>query len=251
MFDVGNTQIKAGVYRGPELIHFWRIATRRSMFPEELWIAIDRLFQQNGFDRKRLDGAVISSVVPTLTRAIQEVCQEKLGIRTLVVGPGIKTGMKIVTDQPAQTGSDRIASAIGAIKRYGTPVIVVCMGTATAISVIDDKKQFVGGAILPGASISADALFRGAAQSPPVNITSPERRITHDTSSSIIYGIVNGVAGQVDGIVTRIKEEYRLPFTVVACGGLSELISPESQTIQHAVPDLVLEGAQILWELNR
>ncbi|MCS7462608.1 type III pantothenate kinase [Paenibacillus doosanensis] len=251
VIDVGNTNMKLAVYGGTSLNQFWRITTQRDMTAEELWIVLRQLFVRSRFDYSALGGVVISTVVPSLLAALREVSRRHLGLEPLVFGPGIKTGLTIKTDHPAQVGSDRIASAIAALQFYGAPVIVIGLGTATTINVVDDKKQFLGGAILPGGFISAEALYQNTAQLPSVNITSPERGLSHDTSSSMMYGIVNGIAGQVDGIVTRMKEETGLPFTVVASGGLSELISPESRTIQHTHPDLVLEGLRIAWELNR
>ncbi|WP_028549779.1 type III pantothenate kinase [Paenibacillus sp. UNC451MF] len=250
VIDVGNTNTKIAVYKDNHMDHFWRITTQREMTVEELWIIWNQLFVQSGFDFGRLSGIIISSVVPPLMTAVREVCRSKLGITPLELGPGIKTGLKIMTDHPAQVGADRIASAIAAIHLYKAPVIVIGLGTATTISVVNEHNEFIGGAILPGGVISAEAMYERTAQLPTVSITSPQRHLTHDTASSMTYGIVNGIAGQVDGIVTRIREEMDLPFTVVASGGLSELISPESKTIQYTHPDLVLEGLRITWELN-
>lgn len=251
VIDVGNTNTKLAVYKDNRMEHFWRVTTQREMTGEEIWIIWHQLFVQSGFAYDQLSGMMISSVVPPLMASIREVCLNKLGITPLELGPGIKTGLKIMTEQPAQVGADRIASAIAAIHLYGAPVIVIGLGTATTISVVNERSEFIGGAILPGGVISAEALYDRTAQLPTVNITSPQRHLTHDTSSSMTYGIVNGIAGQVDGIVTRITEEMGLPFTVVASGGLSELISPVSRTIQHTHPDLVLEGLRFTWELNR
>ncbi|WP_079912918.1 type III pantothenate kinase [Paenibacillus sp. 32352] len=251
VIDVGNTNTKIAVYKEQQMVYFWRVTTQREMTAEEIWVVWSQLFKQSGFAYERLSGIIISSVVPPLMTAVREVCRAKLGIAPLELGPGLKTGLRIVTDQPAQVGADRIASAIAAIHLYGAPVIVIGLGTATTISVVNEHNEFIGGAILPGGVISAEALYERTAQLPSVNITSPQRFLTHDTASSMTYGIVNGIAGQVDGIVTRIIEEMALPFTVVASGGLSELISPESSTIQHTHPDLVLEGLRITWELNR
>lgn len=251
VIDVGNTNTKIAVYRGERMDHFWRVTTKREITSEEFWIVLRQLFVQSRFADESLQGVVVSSVVPSVMAAIREACRNRLGMTAVEFGPGIKTGLTIHTDHPAQTGSDRIASAIAAIRLYGAPVIVVALGTATTINVVDDRRRFVGGAILPGGFISAEALYGQTAQLPAVNIASPQRRLNHDTAASMTYGIVNGIAGQVDGIVTRIREETGLPFTVVASGGLAELISPESRTIQHTHPDLVLEGLRVAWELNQ
>lgn len=251
VIDVGNTNTKIAVYDGERMDHFWRVTTQRDVTSEEFWIVLHQLFLQSRFDFKTLRGVIVSSVVPSVMTAIRDVCRKRLGMTALEFGPGIKTGLTIKTDHPAQVGSDRIACAIAAIRFYGAPVIVIGLGTATTVNVVDDRSQFLGGAILPGGFISAEALYQQTAQLPSVNITSPQRKLNHDTASSMTYGIVNGIAGQVDGIVSRIKEEMNLPFTVVASGGLAELISPESRTIQYTHPDLVLEGLRITWDLNQ
>ncbi|ULL15071.1 type III pantothenate kinase [Paenibacillus sp. H1-7] len=251
VIDVGNTNTKIAVYNGKHMDYFWRVTTQRGMTPEEFWIVLHQLFLQSRFAYETLQGVIVSSVVPPVMSAIREACRSHLGMQVMEFGPGLRTGLTIKTDHPAQVGSDRIALAIAALQLYGPPVIVIGLGTATTVNVVDDRSQFIGGAILPGGFISAEALYQQTAQLPTVNITSPLRKLTHDTASSMTYGIVNGIAGQVDGIVDRIQEEMHLPFTVIASGGLAELISPESRTIQHTHPDLVLEGLRITWELNQ
>lgn len=250
-FDVGNTNIKIGVYEGEALRHVWRVATQRDMTSHELWEVVGRLLQRSGIDSRQFDGIVISSVVPPLMTAIREVGERYFGKSPLVAGPGAKTGLTIHTDQPAQTGADRIVSAMAAVERYGAPVIVLCLGTATTISVVDDRKRFLGGTIAPGGMISADALLEQTAVLPSVDFTDVPKGIGLSTEDSMKYGILVGLAGQIDGIVSRMKEEMGLPFTVVASGGISRLISPYSKTVQHTHPDLVLEGLPLLWRLNR
>jgi type III pantothenate kinase len=241
--DVGNTNLKIGIYTGKRLDHFWRLATDREMTAEELGVSLNQLFTLNEFDPRTVQGIVVSSVVPPLTTAIRELCEKEYGIKPLIVGSGVRTGMKIATDHPAQVGADRIVSAVAAVKLYGAPAIVVGLGTAITVSVVNERHEFIGGAIAPGGFISAEALFSQAAQLPTVNLSSTERHITQDTISSMTYGIVYGIAGQVDGIVARMQDELKQPFTVVATGGMSELVAPHSTTIQHVRPELV-------WELN-
>lgn len=251
VLDVGNTNIVLGIYEGSRLLHHWRIATVRDRTADELGILLKSLLQDRGLSERALAGVVISSVVPPLMPVLTETCQTYFQASPLVVGPGIRTGMPIKYENPRDVGADRIVNAVAAIQIYGPPLIVVDFGTATTFCVVDDKGQYLGGAIAPGIKISAEALVQQAAKLPRIELARPRHVIGRNTVTSMQSGVIYGAAGQVDGIVQRIREEMALPFRVVATGGLCELIGRESRTVDHTDPYLTLEGLRILWERNR
>lgn len=249
--DVGNSNIAVGVYEGATLKHHWRLATVRGRTSDEWGILIKSLCRNEGFDDTALDGIVISSVVPPLMTALEHMCQRYFHCTPLVVGPGIKTGLQIKYENPRDVGADRIVNAVAAVHKYGPPLIVVDFGTATTFCVIDTAGQYLGGVIAPGIQISTEALVHRAAKLPRIELLRPQRVIGRNTVTSMQSGVVFGFVGQVDGIVERIRAELPLPFKVVATGGLADLVSPESKTIQYTQPYLTLEGLHILWERNR
>jgi type III pantothenate kinase len=249
--DVGNSNIAVGVYEGATLKHHWRLATVRDRTSDEWGILIKSLCRNEGFDDTALDGIVISSVVPPLMTALEHMCQRYFHCTPLVVGPGIKTGLQIKYENPRDVGADRIVNAVAAVHKYGPPLIVVDFGTATTFCVIDAAGQYLGGVIAPGIQISTEALVHRAAKLPRIELLRPQRVIGRNTVTSMQSGVVFGFVGQVDGIVERIRAELPLPFTVVATGGLADLVSPDSKTIQYTQPYLTLEGLHILWERNR
>lgn len=251
IIDTGNSNIKIGIYARGELQHFWRFSTRESMLSEQLWSMMSAAFEQQQADVSQLEGVVISSVVPPLLPALCEVSETYLRHKPLVMGPGLKTGLEVATDQPASTGADRIAGAVAAVHRYGAPAIIISLGTATTISVVDEKRRFIGGAISPGGKISLDALTEASAQLSAIELTGDDLSIHKSTASSLLYGTIYGLAGQLDGIVERIQDELGGSCHVVASGGLSSIIAPHSRTIQYTHPDLVMEGLYVIWGLNR
>ncbi|AEI46064.1 type III pantothenate kinase [Paenibacillus mucilaginosus] len=249
--DVGNTNIVLGIYEGKQLRHDWRISTNRSATADEYGIILYNLFQHAGISLQQIEGVIISSVVPPLMFVLEQLCLKYVKKTPLVVGPGIKTGLNIRYENPREVGADRIVNAVAAIELYGTPCIVVDFGTATTFDYIDEQGQYVGGAVAPGIGISTEALYQRAAKLPRIELVKPKSVVGRNTVASMQAGIIYGFAGQVDGIVDRIKQEFSVEPSVIATGGLAELISGESRTIQTVNPLLTLQGLQIIYERNK
>lgn len=249
--DVGNSNIVVGIYDGDRLCHHWRISTMSERTADELGILVKGLFRDRGVSEHDLQGVAVSCVVPPLMSSIEEMCRNHLRLSPLTVGPGIKTGLPIRYENPREVGSDRIVNAVAAVHRYGPPLIIVDFGTATTFGVVDDKGNYLGGAIAPGIRIASDALFRQAAKLPRVELVRPKQVVARTTVASIQSGVLYGFAGLVDGIVERIKAEVGLNFRVIATGGMAHLVSPDSRTIDLVDPVLNMEGLRLLWEKNQ
>ncbi len=244
--DVGNTQTVAGLYEGAELRDHWRIATESHRSGDELFVLWDGLVP----DLDAVDGICLSSTVPALVRSYQEFAERWTDARLLVLEVGVKTGIPIRYEDPRQVGPDRIANAVAAKDRYGTPAIVVDFGTSTNFDVVSAEGEYVGGVLAPGIEISMDALFERAARLFRVEFVAPPTAIGKNTGESLQSGLVYGFAGQVDEIVTRIRGELGSDATAIATGGLADLIAPHSRTIAHVDPWLTLEGLRLVWDLN-
>ncbi len=249
--DTGNTQTVIGLFDGTELADHWRIATIASRTSDELALMIQQFLGFHGFSfDAQVTGVAIASGVPSVTAALREMTKRYFGFEALVLEPGVRTGMPILYDNPKEVGADRIANAVAAYDGYGGPTIVVDFGTANTIEAISAKGEYLGGAIFPGIEISMDALFGRAAALRRVELVPPKNVIGKTTVESIQSGSVYGFSGQVDAIVDRFQDELG-ECTVIATGGLAELILPHSRTLQHHEPWLTLRGLQIIFERNR
>jgi len=249
--DVGNTNIVLGLFSGKTLLHHWRIATRRDGTADEYRILMQELFSLHGLQAKAVESAVISSVVPPVQVILEEMVEAYFGIQPLLIGPGVKTGMPILYDNPREVGADRIVNAVAVIERYGKPAIVVDFGTATTFDVISERGEYLGGAIVPGIQISAEALFERTAKLPRIDITRPKVVVGKSTVASMQSGFYYGYLSLVEGMLNRIKAEMNFNPIVIATGGLAHLIVGGSPLIDHIDPLLTLEGLRIIHERNQ
>ncbi|MDW7738578.1 MAG: type III pantothenate kinase [Bacillota bacterium] len=248
--DVGNTHIMLGVYQEEKILIYWRLATRRESTEDELGMIVKNLLHNSRLSLKDIKAVAISSVVPQLMYSLERMSIKYFEVDPLIIGPGVKTGLNIVTDNPREVGADRIVNAVAALDLYGGPLVIVDFGTATTFCAISGKGDYLGGAIAPGIGISMEALFDRAAKLPRVEVIRPGRVIGRDTITSMQSGIVYGFVGQVDGIVRRMVEEIEGNPLVVATGGFALLIARESETIVKVNPLLTLEGLRIISSRN-
>ncbi|MBP1996153.1 type III pantothenate kinase [Paenibacillus eucommiae] len=248
--DVGNTNIVLGLYRDRTLLHHWRVSTNRSATVDEYGMMFQNLFEHSGISFQQVDGVIISSVVPPLVFVMENLCLKYIKKTAFIVGPGIKTGLHVKVDNPKEVGADRIVNAVAALELYGAPCIIVDFGTASTYDYIDPSGHLVGCAIAPGIGISTEALYQKAAKLPRIELIKPKSVIGRNTVSAMQSGIIFGFSAQVDGIVSRIKAEFEISPTVIATGGLAELIASESKMIQVVNPLLTLQGLQMIYEKN-
>jgi len=248
--DAGNTQTVIGLYEGTELVSHWRIATNADRSSDEHALLVGQFLAQRRESFDDVSGMVVCSTVPRLTVVLAEMADRYLATPPVIVGPGIRTGMPILYDNPKEVGADRIANAVGAFDLHGGPTIVCDFGTATTVDATSAKGEYLGGAILPGVEISLDALFDRAAALSRVRLVPPKRVIGKSTVESIQSGAIFGFAGAVDGLCRRFEAELG-PCSVVSTGGLGDVIAPWSACIQHHEPWLTLHGLRLIWERNR
>jgi type III pantothenate kinase len=245
--DVGNTQTVFGLFDGERLTEQFRVGTDRRRTGDELAVMLRAFVELDA-----LDGIVLSSVVPELQREYELLAERWAGADLIVVGPGVSTGIPVLNVDPREVGPDRIANAVAARERYGAPAIVVDFGTSTNFDVVSAAGEYAGGVLAPGIEISMDALFARAARLTKVPFEAPERVIGRSTTAALQSGLVYGFAGQVDAIVTRIRNELRsAEAPAIATGGLAGLIAPHSTTITSVDPELTLHGLRLVWLRNR
>lgn len=259
VIDIGNTNIVAGVYRiapdrpdSDELLYHWRLSTDARRTADEYGLLFKGLFDYDGLPFAGVRAVAVSSVVPNLTPALEWMAEKYLKVKPLIVGPGIKTGLNILYEDPKEVGADRIVNAVAAVSRYGPgPLIVVDFGTATTFDAISADGAYLGGAIAPGIGISTEALFEHAARLSRIELARPRTVIGRTTVTSMQSGIIFGFAGQVDELVRRIKRELGGRAKVVATGGFAPLIAKETSTIDVTDPFLTLEGLRLIYLKNR
>jgi type III pantothenate kinase len=229
----------------------WRVYTRINQMPDEYAVVMLNLLKQQGIETSDINEVAISCVVPPLRTTFNRLFQRYFDVSPLMVGPGIKTGIRIRMDNPKEVGSDRIANAAAAHGLYNDTVIVVAMGTATAFDTVSKEGDYMGGAVAPGIAISAEALFTRTAALPRVELIRPKHAIGTNTIAAIQSGLIFGYAGLVEGIVTRIQEELEDRALVVATGGYAEIVAGETKIINLVNPDLTLQGLKLLYDMNK
>ncbi len=255
--DVGNTNTVLGLYRmgSDEMVTHWRISTLRTQTADEYGVLFLNLFAMRKVEAAEVAGIIISSVVPPLETTLRQVCERYFHLKPMFVEPGIKTGMPILVDNPAELGADRLVNGVAAFARYGGPCIVVDFGTATTFDVITAKGEYVGGVIAPGLAISAEALFSRAAKLSRVDVKKPARVVGTNTVAHIQSGLYYGYIGLVDGILERMLQETQTPDAtapkVIATGGLARLIVDDSRFIETIDDMLTLDGLRLIYERNR
>jgi len=251
VFDVGNTHIKLGLYDETELRAYWRIATDRHRLADEYAVTVHSLFESRMLDWRAVDGVALASSVPPLVAVFTELSRSYLNCEPVVVGPGMKTGVRLLIDNPREVGPDRVVNALAAFRLHGGPAIVVDFGTGLNFDVVSEAGEFLGGSIAPGFGIAADALFRYAARLTQVEFVRPPRAIGKNTVHALQSGLIFGYVGLVEGIVRRIEAELEQKAVVIATGGLSEVIAAESDVIDVIEPNLTLEGLRMVYWVNQ
>jgi type III pantothenate kinase len=250
--DTGNTETVLGLFEGTSLVSHWRLSTNAERTSDEHAMVVSQLLDLEGYAfEEQVTGIAVSSTVPTLTTTLRQMATRWFsGVKTIVLEPGVRTGMPILYDNPKEVGADRIANAVGTFEMYGGPAICVDFGTATTFDCISSKGEYLGGAILPGVGISMDALYGRAAALRQVELVEPRNVIGKSTVESIQSGAVYGFSGSVDALVHRIQGELG-ECAVVSTGGLGGLIAPLSTSIQHHEPWITLQGLRIIFERNQ
>ena len=249
--DIGNTNIVVGGIDNQKTYFIERLSTVRTKTELEYAVDLKTVLDIYHIKKTDIDGCIISSVVPQITFAARLAVQKILKKDAMIVGPGVKTGLNILLDNPGEMGADRVADAVAALAQYPVPLVIVDMGTATTVSVVDDKKHYIGGMILPGVQISLDALTSRASQLSGISIEEPKKIIGKNTVDCMKSGILYGNAAAVDGIIDRIEEELGQKVTVIATGGMSRKIIPHCKREMILDGDLLLKGLQIIYDKNK
>ena len=259
-FDVGNTNIVLGVFKDGEMVTNWRLETDNRKSADEYGMVIHQLFQYENLDVNEVEDVIISTVVPSILYTLQHLSQKYFDTRAIVIGPGIKTGLVVKYDNPKQVGADRIVNAVAAHAKYGGPLIVIDLGTATTFCAITAKAEYIGGTIAPGLKISSDALFEKTAKLPNVELEEPGSVICRNTINSMQSGLVYGHMGLVEFIVKKMKRELaeyckgeisEEDIKVIATGGLATLVNSGVDCIDYVDKLLTLEGLEMIYRKNK
>ena len=248
--DVGNTNVVYGLWDGSAWVGQWRVRTVRDQMPDEYAVMLRALLQDSGFEVQAIDRVVLASVVPPLTAIFAEVVTRYLRLEPLIVGPGVRSGLRIRIDNPVELGADLVADAVAAYARFHSACIIVDFGTATTFSAVSEEGDFLGVAIAPGLGVAAEALSSRTAQLPRVGLTPPASAIGKNTVHSMQAGLVFGYVGLVEGLIGRIQAELGGKATVIATGGLSSVLAPLTQAIHTVDPWLTLDGLRLIAERN-
>jgi len=248
--DLGNTNVVLGLYDGEKLVQTFRVATVRSRTEDEYAVLLQQLLSLRHLSSRSVTAAIIASVVPQLTEVMLSAIRQAVGREPLLVGPGVKTGMPVLYDNPQDVGADRIVDAVAAYARFQAGVIIVDFGTATTFNCVSPKGEYLGGVIVPGVKVSLEGLMQSAAKLRPVELTAPPQVLGRNTTHAIQSGAIHGYAAMVDGLVEKLQQELAFPCRVIATGGLSSLIGKHTKRIEQLDPNLTLEGLRILYERN-
>jgi len=248
--DIGNTNITIGLFLDSELISTWRFSTDSRKTSDEYGLLLQQVMSSNNLTADEIDSAAICSVVPPLTPTFELLCQRYLKVQPLTVMAGTKTGIKILYDSPRDVGADRIVDAAAALHIYGGPCIIVDLGTATVFDAVNEHAEYLGGAIAPGMTVSADSLYRATSQLRRVELNAPEKVIGTNTTHSIQSGLVFGYSELIKGMIVRFKKEIGANATVIATGGQADIVKDQVGEFNHIDPDLTLKGLLIVHSLN-
>lgn len=248
LIDVGNTNVTIGVHDGKEVIASWRMTTKRDLTSDEIGMTLRSYFSLGGVSTDDIDGTIISSVVPPIMYSLIHAVKKHLGQEPIIVTDKSKMNLEIKYDNPKEVGADRLVNAVGALKRYKAPLIIIDFGTATTFCAVSDKNEYLGGVILPGLKVSLEALVEKTSKLPKIEIARPDKVIGTNTVESMQSGMYYGYAGSVDNIVLKMKQSLGDDTTVIATGGLATMISKEAKTIDIIDPKLTLEGLKAIYD---
>ena len=248
LIDVGNTNVTIGVHDSKEIIASWRMTTKRDLTSDEIGMTLRSYFSLGGVSTDDIDGTIISSVVPPIMYSLIHAVKKYLGQEPIIVTDKSKMNLEIKYDNPKEVGADRLVNAVGALKRYKAPLIIIDFGTATTFCAVSDKNEYLGGVILPGLKVSLEALVEKTSKLPKIEIARPDKVIGTNTVESMQSGMYYGYAGSVDNIVLKMKQSLGDDTTVIATGGLATMISKEAKTIDIIDPKLTLEGLKAIYD---
>jgi type III pantothenate kinase len=249
--DIGNTNVTMGVFDGQNLVCRGRLSTDTRRVPDEYGLSITNILALKGVRAPDIDGAAICSVVPPLTSTIEEVCREYFKVAPFTISAGVKTGIRVLADNPKEVGTDRVVDSVAAFRLYGGPAIVVDFGTATVFDAISKTGDYLGGAIAPGVEVAAEALHQATAQLKRVDLVAPKNVIGKNTVDSLKSGLFLGYVSLVEGMVHRFKRELGQEARVVATGGMARVIAKETSVFDATNPDLTLIGLRMIYDLNQ